>query len=185
MANFVFQKLSFLLVRLGFSVHNLLGPGLLESAYEGAFCVELTLASLSYERQKVYPLYYKGEYIGGYIADLVVDDKIILELKSVSTLTKVMDAQILNYLNLSNLKIGYLMNFNAPRLEWKRFVNVHQNYGSPGFIPGCHFFCCKISEITKDYAVSRISFFLFRVCVKEHPCYFIVFSIRVCVPFIK
>jgi GxxExxY protein len=122
MKNFIFKKLSFLLVRLGFSVQNLLGPGLLESAYEGAFCVELFRAALPYERQKVYPLYYKGEYIGAYIADLVVDNKIIVELKSVSRLTPVMDAQIINYLHLSGLQVGYLMNFNAPRLEWKRFV---------------------------------------------------------------
>jgi GxxExxY protein len=124
MAHFIFKKLSFILVRLGFSVHNLLGPGLLESAYEGAFCVELSQAGLTHERQKVYPLYYKGEYIGAYIADLVVDDKIIVELKSVSRLTPVMDAQIINYLHLSKLQVGYLMNFNAPRLEWKRFVNI-------------------------------------------------------------
>ena len=81
-------------------------------------------ASNLLERQKVYPLYFKGEYIGGYIADLVVDDKIILELKSVSYLTRVMDAQIINYLKLSHMQVGYLMNFNAPRLVWKRFVNL-------------------------------------------------------------
>ena len=108
MAHFIFKTLSFLLVRLGFSVHNLLGPGLLESAYESAFCVELSQAGLTYERQKVYPLYYKGEYIGAYIADLVVDNKIIVELKSVSRLTPVMDAQIINYLHLSKLQVGYL-----------------------------------------------------------------------------
>ena len=124
MSHFIHKKLSFLLVRFGFSVQNLLGPGLLESAYEGAFCVELSQAGLTYERQKVYPLYYKGEYIGAYIADLVVDDKIIVELKSVSRLTPVMDAQIINYLRLSKLQVGYLMNFNAPRLDWKRFVNI-------------------------------------------------------------
>ena len=123
MANFIFKKLSYLLLKLGFSVHNLLGPGLLESAYEGAFCVELTHAGISFERQKVYPLYYKGEYIGAYIADLVVDDKIIIELKSVTKLTPVMSTQLLNYLKLSKLQVGYLMNFNSPRLEWKRFVN--------------------------------------------------------------
>ena len=125
MTHFIFKKLSYLLIKLGFSVQNLLGPGLLESAYEGAFCVELGKAGLTYERQKVYPLYYKGEYVGGYIADLVVDNKIIVELKSVSHLTRIMDAQIINYLHLSKLQVGYLMNFNAPRLEWKRFVNVH------------------------------------------------------------
>ena len=123
MLQFLFKKLSYLLLKFAFSVQNLLGPGLLESAYEGAFCVELAKAGIPYERQKVYPLYYKGEYIGAYIADLVIDNKIIVELKSVHHLTRVMEAQLINYLKLSKLKVGYLMNFNAMRLEWKRFVN--------------------------------------------------------------
>ena len=97
---------------------------MLESAYEGACCVELRRAGIPFERQKVYPLYYKGEYISAYIADLVVDNKIILELKSVSCLSKVMEAQLINYLRLSGLQVWYLMNFNALRLEWKRFVNL-------------------------------------------------------------
>ena len=74
----------------------------------------------------MYPLYYKGEYIGAYIADLVINDRIIVELKSVSKLNTVMDAQLLNYLKLSKLKVGYLMNFNSVRLEWKRFVNQRE-----------------------------------------------------------
>ena len=123
MSNFIYKKLSYLLIKFAFSVHNLLGPGLLESAYEGALCVELGLAGLSFERQKVFPLYYKGQYIGAYIADLVVDDRIIVELKSVSKLTPVMEAQIINYLKLSKLQVGYLVNFNSLSLEWKRFVN--------------------------------------------------------------
>ena len=110
-------------MQFAFAVHNDLGPGLLESAYEGAFCIDLTLAGIPFERQKVYPLYYKGRHIGSYIADLVIDNKIIVELKSVSKLTPVMDAQLINYLKLSTLKVGYLMNFNSVRLEWKRFVN--------------------------------------------------------------
>ena len=72
----------------------------------------------------MYPLYYKGEYIGAYIADLVVDNNIIIELKSVSKLTNVMEAQLINYLKLSHIQVGYLMNFNSTRLEWKRFVNL-------------------------------------------------------------
>ena len=124
MSHFIFKKLSYSILQYAFSVHNLLGPGLLESAYEGAFCVELKKAGIHFDRQKVYPLYYKGEYVSAYIADLVVDNKIIIELKSVSQLTKVMNAQLLNYLHLSKLQVGYLMNFNAIRLEWKRFVNL-------------------------------------------------------------
>ena len=113
----------YLSLKFAFSVHNVLGPGLLESAYEGAFVVELGLAGLPFQRQKVYPLNYKGQYVGAYIADLVIDDRIIVELKSVSKLNSVMEAQLINYLKLSHLKVGYLMNFNSTRLEWKRFVN--------------------------------------------------------------
>jgi GxxExxY protein len=123
MSHLIFKKLSFSLLKYAFSVHNLLGPGLLESAYEGAFCVELTHAGIPFERQKVYPLHYKGEYIGAYIADLVVDNKVIVELKSVAALSAVMSAQLINYLKLSHIQVGYLMNFNAESLEWKRFVN--------------------------------------------------------------
>jgi GxxExxY protein len=123
MSQLIYQELSYIVLQAAFSVHNILGPGLLESAYEGAFCVELSKAGIQFDRQKVYPLYYKGEYIGAYIADLVVDNKIIVELKSVSQLTSVMEAQLLNYLKLSRLQVGYLMNFNSERLDWKRFVN--------------------------------------------------------------
>jgi GxxExxY protein len=65
---------------------------------------------------------YKGDYIGGYIADLVVDNKVILELKAVSALTDIMSAQIINYLKLSKLPVGYIINFNSMRLEFKSYV---------------------------------------------------------------
>lgn len=126
MSHFIFRKLSYSLLNAAFTVQNILGPGLLESAYEGAFCVELKNRGIPFKQQKVYPLYYKGEYVSAYIADLVVDDKIIIEVKSVSHLTKVMDAQLLNYLCLSKLEVGYLMNFNGLRLEWKRFVHQRE-----------------------------------------------------------
>ena len=108
---------------MAFSVHNILGPGLLESAYEGAFCVELSKAGIFFERQKVFPLNYKGECVGAYIADIVVDNKVIIELKSVSCLNKVMEAQLLNYLYLSKLPLGYLINFNGLKVDWRRFIN--------------------------------------------------------------
>jgi len=123
MAELIQKELSYKILGMAFSVHNILGPGLLESAYEGAFCVELKQAGIPFSRQKIYPLYYKGELVGGYIADLVVDNSFILELKSVNALTKVMEAQLINYLKLSKLPVGYLINFNSTSLEWKRFVN--------------------------------------------------------------
>jgi GxxExxY protein len=126
MEQLLYKELSIKVLGMAFSVHNIIGPGLLESAYEGAFCIELEDAGIAYERQRVYPLYYKGRLVSAYIADLVVDDKTILELKSVKELNSVMEAQIINYLKLSKLDAGYLMNFNGLRVEWRRFVNKRE-----------------------------------------------------------
>ena len=122
MSKLIHSELSNKVLSCVFSVHNILGLGLLESCYEGAMVVELKRAGIPFQRQQVFPLYYKGELVGGYIADLVVDDKIILELKSVQVLHPVMEAQLLNYLRLSKIPVGYLINFNATRVQWKRFV---------------------------------------------------------------
>ncbi len=122
MAEYLFKELSYTVVGALYSVHNILGPGLLESAYEGALVIECRRLNLAVEQQKVYPVYYKGELAGAYIADLVVEGKVIVELKSVSKLTPVMEAQLINYLRLSGIRIGYLVNFNGSRVEFKRFV---------------------------------------------------------------
>jgi len=97
-------------------------PGLLESAYEGALAIEFQQQGLAFGRQVVYPVYYKGHMAGAYVADMVVAGKIILELKSVQSLGKVMEAQLLNYLRLSKVPVGYLVNFNGERVVWRRFV---------------------------------------------------------------
>jgi GxxExxY protein len=122
MSNFLFPDLSHKVLSLAFSVHNILGLGLLESCYEGALVVELKHAGIPHQRQQVFPLHYKGELVGAYIADLVVDNKIILELKSVQAIHPAMEAQLLNYMRLSQIRVGYLINFNATRLQWQRFV---------------------------------------------------------------
>ena len=126
MASLIHRELSDRVLGAAFTVHNVLGPGLLESAYEGAICVELKHLGLSVERQPVFPLSYRGEYIGAYVADLVVEGTIILELKAVKALSAVMEAQIINYLKLSRLPVGYLLNFANTRVEWKRFVNQRE-----------------------------------------------------------
>jgi GxxExxY protein len=122
MTTLLHKQLSDKVLGMAFTVHNILGPGLLESAYEGAYCVELARAAIPFERQRVFPLHYRGEMVGAYIADLVVSETIILELKSVSALNKVMEAQLINYLRLSKLPVGYLLNFNGLKVEWRRFV---------------------------------------------------------------
>jgi GxxExxY protein len=126
MSVLIHKELSDQVLGAVFSVHNVLGPGLLESAYEGALVIELKHRGLAFDRQQVYPLSYKGELAGAYIADLVVENKIILELKSVQAITHVMEAQIINYLRLSGVPVGYLINFNGTRVEWKRFVHQRE-----------------------------------------------------------
>jgi len=122
LSKLIHNQLSNTVLGACFSVHNILGPGLLESAYEGALVIELAHLCIPVERQKVFPVYYKGQLAGAYIADIVVDGKIILELKSAVRLTGVMEAQLINYLRLSKVSVGYLVNFRNSRVEWKRFV---------------------------------------------------------------
>ena len=99
-------------------VHKHLGPGLLEGTYEECLCHELTLNSIPYERQKTLPVVYKGITIAAaYRLDILVDDKIVVELKSVEKLLPVHDAQLLTYLKLTGRRTGLLLNFNCPVLK--------------------------------------------------------------------
>lgn len=122
MSKLMHKELSDRVIGVLFDVHNSLGPGLLESAYEGACVIAFRHRGLSVERQAVYPLYFEGELAGAYVADMVVEGKLILELKAVQALNTVMEAQLLNYLRLSGISVGYLVNFRNERVEWKRRV---------------------------------------------------------------
>lgn len=107
-------------------VHRNLGPGLLESAYEACLCHELECLGLEFQRQMPLPVKYKDvELDCGYRLDLVVEDKVIVELKSVTKLEAIHDAQLLTYLKLTNFRLGLLLNFNVPLLRdgIKRLVN--------------------------------------------------------------
>ena len=107
-------------------VHKALGPGLLESAYEECLFFELNEAGLKVDRQKPLPVIYKEVKLeAGYRVDLLVEDKVVVELKSVDALNDVHTAQVLTYLKLSGCKLGLLMNFNVFRLSEgiKRLVN--------------------------------------------------------------
>jgi len=95
-------------------VHRELGPGLLESAYEECLCRELDLRGLRFQRQVPLPVTYKGvELDCGYRLDILVEDKVILELKSIKEIEPIHEAQLLTYLRLSGKKVGLLVNFNA------------------------------------------------------------------------
>jgi len=107
-------------------VHRKLGPGLLESAYEECLCCEMALRGIKFERQVPLPLNYKGVDLDcGYRLDLLVEDKVIVELKSIETLEPIHDAQLLTYLRLRNAWLGLIINFNVIMLKdgVRRLVN--------------------------------------------------------------
>ena len=112
------NKLSNTIIGAAIEVHQILGPGLLESAYEECLCKELGLRNLSIERQRPLPLEYKGDKLDcGYRLDVVVEQAIIIELKACKEIEPIHKAQLLTYLKLSKLSLGLLLNFNVPLMR--------------------------------------------------------------------
>ena len=112
------KELSGVIVSSAIEVHKQLGPGLLESAYEECLCRELYLREISFERQKPLPLEYKGINLDcGYRLDLLVEQRIIVEIKAVAELAPIHEAQMLTYLKLAGIKVGLLINFNERVLK--------------------------------------------------------------------
>ena len=112
------NQLTKLVIARAIEVHRALGPGLLESACEMCLCHELSLGRIPFERQKPIPLTYKGITLDcGYRADIVVDGRLLVEVKSVDALAAIQEAQLLSYLKLGGWQIGLLMNFNVQLLK--------------------------------------------------------------------
>ena len=107
----IYEELSNRILEAYFNVLRALGKGLAEKVYENALCIELEEMGIPYVRQKPLSVEYKGHNVGDYIADIYVDDKIILELKAVVSITQEHVAQTLNYVNLTHSKVGYILNF--------------------------------------------------------------------------
>ncbi len=120
------NDLSYLIRGISFSIHSELGPGLLESVYESALAYELRNSGCDVKTQLGIPVRYKEIKIDqGFRADILVNDKVVIEVKSVESLSEVHYKQLLTYLKLSNKKLGLLINFNATSLrgQIKRIVN--------------------------------------------------------------
>ncbi len=110
--------LSRIILNAAFKVHTELGPGLLESVYEKCLFLELCELGLSVERQKEIPIIYKQSKIdNGFRADLIVEDKVIIELKSIDSIAYVHVSQVLTYLKFAKIKLGLLLNFNVAHLK--------------------------------------------------------------------
>lgn len=118
------NKLTEKIIGCAIEVHRQLGPGLLEATYEAALCVELEEAGMAHQRQVAFPVVYKAKPIGEYRVDLLVEDSVIVEIKSVERFDPIFEAQILTYLKVTKKKVGLLVNFNSRLLKdgIKRFV---------------------------------------------------------------
>ncbi len=106
-----------------YTVGNVLGAGFLEKVYENALAHELTKAGLSAEQQRPIQVQYDGTVVGDYVADLVVGDCVLVELKAAKAVDEVHVAQCLNYLKATGFRVCLLINFGTPRVEVKRIVN--------------------------------------------------------------
>ena len=122
------ENMARLAVDSAFSVHQELGPGLLESAYEACFAHELDLRGVKYQRQLPVPLNYKGKLIEvGFRADILIEQRLLIELKAVEALIPVFKAQVITYLKVLRLPLGLLINFNEVLIKngIHRIPNLH------------------------------------------------------------
>src|SRR4051812_26222592 len=101
------------IIGLAIEVHRALGPGLLEQTYAAALCIEFDLAGISYHREVRVPAVYKGHLIGEYRIDFIVEDAVIVDVKSVERMAPIFDAQVITYLRVTKKRVGLLINFNS------------------------------------------------------------------------
>lgn len=120
---FLYKDLTYRIIGLAMEVHNELGHGFLEKVYENALMIQFKNNNINSTQQHPIKVFFKGEIVGEYIADILVEDKIILELKAVDFLSDSHRGQLINYLKATKTKIGYLINFGNKKLEYERFIN--------------------------------------------------------------
>ena len=120
---FLFKEEGYQIIGACMDVHRQLGCGFLETVYYEALGIELTKRNIPFESEKKLNIYYKGQMLEkSYRADIVCYDKIIVEIKAIDGLILQHEAQLLNYLAATNLRVGYLVNFGMPSLQYKRLI---------------------------------------------------------------
>ena len=107
-------------IGIAMEVHRTLGPGFVESVYENALLVELTASRLAFESQKALKVTYKNQCVGNFVADIIVDKALIIELKSVQSLLPIHEVQLVNYLTATGIEEGVLLNFGSESLQFKK-----------------------------------------------------------------
>jgi GxxExxY protein len=116
------QELTHAVIGAAMAVHADLGHGFLEKVYGNALAVELRLRAVTFEEQVPIPVTYKGQNVGTYFADMIVDGSVLCELKALDALTSVHESQVLHYLKATGIKIGLLLNFGTQKLQIKRLI---------------------------------------------------------------
>ena len=122
MSSIKYKELSYEIVGVAMGVHNQLGNGFLEKVYENSMMILFEEKSIKAKQQQKINVMFKNRVVGDYIADILVEDKIILELKTIDKITNVHRAQLLNYLKATGLKLGMIINFKNRKLEYERIV---------------------------------------------------------------
>jgi len=118
----IYKDLTHSIIGAAMEVHRELKPGFTEKIYEKALTIELDLRKIPFQVQKEVQVEYKGRIVGDHILDVIVDEKVIVELKAVEQIDKVHEAQLIGYLKASKCRIGLLINFSKASLEWKRIL---------------------------------------------------------------
>ena len=119
---FLLKKEMFQVVGCAMEVLNTLGHGLLEKPYENALVVEFRLNGIPFKQQPRFDVIYKSVRVGEYVPDLIVFDQMVVETKTIDRIADLERGQILNYLKISQLRVGLILNFKRPTLEWERLV---------------------------------------------------------------
>jgi len=122
-AEYPYRDLTRKVIGAAMEVHRSLGHGFLESVYEAVLSVEFRNQEVFFEQQRPIDVYYKGSVVKQFFCDFLVDNTLIVEVKTIKRLTDIETAQVLNYLRATNLKLGLLLNFGANSLQYKRVIN--------------------------------------------------------------
>lgn len=128
MVDLIYKDLAYRIVGCAMKVHRTLGPGFLESVYEAALKLEFSAQGINFEAQKEYPVTYLGQEIKKFYCDLVVENTIVVELKAVRKLGDIERAQVINYLKVTELQLGILVNFGEKSLVSERLVSTKQKH---------------------------------------------------------
>jgi GxxExxY protein len=122
MVELLYKELTFTVIGAAMEVHKILGPGFLETVYQLALAHELTLRKIPFEQQVRLPVSYKDILVGEYIADFMIDGKVIVEIKAVSNFNSQHQAQAMHYLAATGLRLALLLNFGTGSLEHRRVI---------------------------------------------------------------